>query len=387
MRITRYIIAIITAISLITAPAYSAGDFLSSRVKDISDRKYEGAVIELLDNAKDSIVMSMYFLNLSDTKNPASLMVNDLLEARERGVDVSLYLNTTFQDADRDRDYFIQNLIIKSLKAAGCKIHLMPSARKLHDKLVIVDNRFIAEGSTNWSISGLRMNLESSTLIDSPDLAEIKLERLKAFMRLIKKEEESTYTPYYTKNLLSTLKIPNTLLLDKQCFSRMVTSKDSRAIDLYLLLLAHSQLTKKDGFFLNLEDMGLSLGLPKDHTDVALRRQVIKSLKKLKRRYKLIDVDFYHAKNAYIVILPAPSVVEGSPRGEGSGFFTIPTNTIINNRDLSMRLKFLLLIEAYLRSEGEDIDFISSSTLAQRFGTHESTLHQARKEFGGVKYY
>ena len=91
MRITRYIIAIITAISLITAPAYSAGDFLSARVKDISDRKYEGAVIELLDNAKESIVISMYTINLGTTSNnPVKLLLNDLFEARERGVDITV---------------------------------------------------------------------------------------------------------------------------------------------------------------------------------------------------------------------------------------------------------------------------------------------------------
>ena len=91
MRITRYIIAIITAISLITAPAYSAGDFLPSRVKDISDRKYEGAVIELLDNAKESIVISMYTINLGTaSNNPVKLLLNDLFEARERDVDVTV---------------------------------------------------------------------------------------------------------------------------------------------------------------------------------------------------------------------------------------------------------------------------------------------------------
>ena len=91
MRTTRYIIAIITAVSLITTPTYSAGDFLPSRVKDISDRKYEGAVIKLLDNAKESIVISMYTINLGTTSNnPVKLLLNDLFEARERGVSVTV---------------------------------------------------------------------------------------------------------------------------------------------------------------------------------------------------------------------------------------------------------------------------------------------------------
>ncbi len=36
------------------------GDYYPAKVRDISDRAYEGAVIELLDNAKESIVMSMW---------------------------------------------------------------------------------------------------------------------------------------------------------------------------------------------------------------------------------------------------------------------------------------------------------------------------------------
>ena len=133
----------------------------------------------------------------------------------------------------------------------------------------------------------------------------------------------------------------------------------------------------------HLEDMSLSLGLPKDYTDTALRRQVMKSLKKLKLRYKLIDVDFFHAKNAFITMLEPLCHSEGAPATEESSTtFTIPTNRLINNKDLSLRLKFLLLIEAYLRSEGEDMDSLSTKSLAQRFGTHEFTLRQARKEMG-----
>jgi len=49
-----------------------------------------GIVIELLDNAKESIVISMYTINLDTTNNnPVKLLLNDLLEARQRGVDVT----------------------------------------------------------------------------------------------------------------------------------------------------------------------------------------------------------------------------------------------------------------------------------------------------------
>ncbi len=84
----KYAASLALLIALLLSPC-QADNFLSSKVKDISDRKYEKAVIELLGNAKDSIVMSMYSINLSEKKNPTSLMVNDLIEARQRGVDVT----------------------------------------------------------------------------------------------------------------------------------------------------------------------------------------------------------------------------------------------------------------------------------------------------------
>ena len=198
MRTTRYIIAIITAVSLITTPTYSAGDFLPSRVKDISDRKYEGAVIELLDNAKESIVISMYTINLGTTSNnPVKLLLNDLFEARERGVSVTIYLNTRLWVAGTAKKYYVKNSTLKELEEAGCVIHLMDFKRMLHDKLVIVDKRYVVEGSVNWSTSALKSNRESATLIDSPELAKIKLTRLKTLIMPPAYLEKEAYTPAY----------------------------------------------------------------------------------------------------------------------------------------------------------------------------------------------
>ena len=70
-------------------------DFYPAKVKDISDRAYEPAVIDILDNASESIVISMYVMTPAD-KGPVALLMNDLIEALDRGVSVELYLNTRF---------------------------------------------------------------------------------------------------------------------------------------------------------------------------------------------------------------------------------------------------------------------------------------------------
>jgi hypothetical protein len=49
-----------------------------------------------------------------------------------------------------------------------------------------------------------------------------------------------------------------------------------------------------------MEDMALSLGLPASWDYTALRRQVVRSLKRLKSRYGLLSVKFLHGKDAFI---------------------------------------------------------------------------------------
>jgi len=360
---------LILAIFLITQAAYSADDFVSSRVKDISDRSYEEAVIGLLDNAQKSIDISMYSISLgTNTNNPVKLLLNDLLEARERGVEVTLYLNTRFKDSKKGGNSFAESLIFKKLEKAGVLIHFIPSNRRLHDKLIVVDSRYVVEGSANWSISALKNNFESSTLIDSSDLAEVKLSRLRNFLISSVSRDEKLDTPAYIENLPKSLNLLKEFLLNKKYLSRMITSSDKRAMSLYLLLLAHSQVTGKQEFLISLEAMGLSLGMPDSWTYSALRRQVIKVLKKLQKRYQLIEVSFVHSRDANVILTD----ISGDT-------FAISSDSLIqpDNDKLTMRLKFLLLIQALLKEEGEDLYSISKTALAKRFNVNLSTIKAA----------
>ena len=94
------IIFIVFAIVFLNVfPAYPSDDSSPEKITDLSDRKYEQALIDLLDNAKESIVVSMYGISAgAGEKTPVMLLLNDLLEARKRGVSVTMYLNTRFRD-------------------------------------------------------------------------------------------------------------------------------------------------------------------------------------------------------------------------------------------------------------------------------------------------
>jgi phosphatidylserine/phosphatidylglycerophosphate/cardiolipin synthase-like enzyme len=105
------IIFIVFAIVFLNVfPVYPADNNSPEKVTDLSDRKYEQVLIDLLDSAKESIVVSMYGISPgAGEKPPVALLLNDLLEARKRGVSVTMYLNTRFRDTDKSEGSFIGN--------------------------------------------------------------------------------------------------------------------------------------------------------------------------------------------------------------------------------------------------------------------------------------
>jgi len=267
-------------LALFLAIPLHADEFYSAKVKDISDRHYEPAVIELLDGAKESIVMSMYTIS-EGTKynNPVKMLVNDLKEARERGVSVTIYLNTRITGTKHDKERVANDPILKMLKDMGCIVYLMPYHQRLHDKLIIIDGRYIIEGSANWSISALRDNYESTTLIDSKELAKIKLARLASFSLEPKTPDKKPDKRLYTTNLPKKIAIPKVLITEKKYLPAMLNRHAAYSMDLYLTLLAYSQAVEKRDFFVDLSAMALSMGMPESWSMAELRKQVKKNLK------------------------------------------------------------------------------------------------------------
>jgi phosphatidylserine/phosphatidylglycerophosphate/cardiolipin synthase-like enzyme len=366
---------ILVAIFLLTL-AFSGVAYESSlaRVTDISDRAYESAVIKLLDGAKKSIVISMYTVSLgTQGNNPIRLLLNDLVEARGRGVEVTLYLNTKFKGSDDPRGRMGENEALKKLEDVGCVVHLLSPHRRLHDKLIVVDSRYVVDGSTNWSLSALFDNYESATLIDSPGLADVKLTRLKALeLEELQKAAPVVHAPIYAENLPAKVNMPALLVTDKMYLPLMVSHSGERAMDLYLLLLALQERTGEAEAFIDLESMALSIGLPQDWDDTALRRQAIKSLKKLENNYGLVEVTFFHSKNARVrltKIVGEQFLIDGA----------------VFTGQMSAPARFYLIAKAYLASKGENVDAISDKELAKRFGLYGGTITMARKELSAKK--
>ncbi len=367
---------ILTVVFLFTIVASgSAYESAPARVTDISDRAYEGAIIKLLDGAKKSIVISMYTITLaSEKRNPISMLLDDLLEARSRGVEVRIYLNTKFKTGSDIRSSLEANPSVRKLRDGGCDVELISPSRRLHDKLIIVDGRYVVEGSTNWSLSALMTNYESATLIDSPELARVKLMRLQAMLLAGEEKAKAPNAKHelYTDNMPSEIELAEALLTDRRYFPGMVTAVDECAMDAYLVLVVISAGSGGSReFFVDLESLAVSLGLAANSPDTDLRRQAIRWLKDLQENYKLIEVRFFFGKDAHVKL----TALEG-PRFQIGSAIALPDL----ERKHSARVKFMRIVKAYLNSHGEDINVISDYKLAERFHVSRRMLCDARKD-------
>jgi hypothetical protein len=365
----RALFKLLFIVILVTPLSSYGADFHGAQVADISDRKYEPAVIELLDNAKESILISMYVI--SSATEPINLLLNDLVEALERGVKVEIYLNTCFESSD----HFKLTKDFKALKQKGAEIYLASPHHRLHDKLIIVDGRFVVDGSTNWSVSALKANYESAVIIDSPEIAQEKMIRVRnillAGMEGKKEDADRPDRPEVKAELPDTIEIPRALLEEKKYFSKMRAWGDNRGISAYLLLIAESARVNKTEFFLNLEDFANELRMPQVWTATAKRRQIIKTLKKLSNSYKLITVTFTHGKDAWI-------------KHEQVSGDTFTAQSKIFNPDFLARTsptaKTVLLIDALLKDEGHTREDFSEEELYERFHTTSKQFRKGMRE-------
>lgn len=338
-----------------------------ARVADASDRAYEPVAIGLIDQAKESVALSIYLVRESeDARHPVNRLLNDLLEAARRGVRIEIYLNTRFKGSTPEK--ILETPALNRLKEAGAQVTGLPANRRLHDKLLIVDERWILEGSTNWSVEALKMNWESNTLIDSPSLAKQKLHRLRQMSagpkEVIPAVRERHPPP-------KTLDIPTAWIARGSVLPRMVSSRDERAFDTLLLLMREAAAQSSPEFFVNLEELALDAGIPEHWDDTATRRQMLKVLRKLHDDPAAgVDINFTHGKDAWVkLVLPAEPVVKVS-----SGLIepallaaTPAAVTYLNLFDLVLQ-----------QQEGVGIHQLTLRELAQRTGLSAQLLRRAR---------
>ena len=352
-------------------------------VATLNGRDYYPTVKSVIEEAEESIYMVMYQVSLHPYNKTSKVyeLVNELVEAHKRGVDVKVILDQNINfHSNRNIDKWLAEgknaWCFKVLKEAGIDVKYDDLTTYLHAKAIVIDKKTVIIGSSNWSQSAFNKNTETNLLIQSKDLAS---ELLKYF-ETIKIDKKATSLAQAQKGgvFLSWQFLENPNLA-----GRMLTRHSERAFGIYLFLLREFDGNSEGKIALDYDKIAVSLGLSDEMTRTGYRRQIIKSLRGLEKTYKLIRFEPEHGKDATVTLLSYedPKNPYTVPK---EWYFQVPNNFWKYgwNRKLSHRAKFCYLINlAYAGiSNSAPWWFSSRDVLSERFNISKWTISNGMGE-------
>ena len=143
----------------------------AKNVELISSGKYFDRVHSLLNEASKSVFVVMYSFRYYPEYplSPSNILLQDLLNAKKRGVNVEVLLDVSNFDEKGAKENQKTGEI---LSRNGVKVHYDKIDVSTHAKVVVIDSRYAVVGSHNWTYYGLSKNNEFSVVIDSEELAK-----------------------------------------------------------------------------------------------------------------------------------------------------------------------------------------------------------------------
>ncbi|MFA5163850.1 MAG: phospholipase D-like domain-containing protein [Patescibacteria group bacterium] len=358
---------IVLAVFGITARAFC----YQADVTDISGNKYFPAVNEAITKAEKSINVVMFAVesSLSRLDSKPNKLINALIEAKNRGVDVEVILDQNIDFVQRrhasDWEAKIKcTRAYKRFKEAGIKVYYDEPARYTHAKAVIIDKKIVILGSTNWTESSFDNNIETSVLINSPQLAE----EILAYLKTIKID---TKIDEYLDTIGPSVPLSWEFIENPKLAPLLIKDQAERAFDVYLYLLWKYDGNPQAKLTLFYDDLAKYLGIYEGWTSENYRRQIIKVFKKLEQKYRLLKFEPRYAKEAAITLLNYD---------EGRGIYAIPDEQYFElpddyfklgwNRELSLRAKFCYLINLANTDISDIKPYWSKSvnTITKQFG-------------------
>jgi len=335
-----------------------------AEVTDISGTKYFPAVKEAFSKANKSITVVMFLIELSPHREnlKADQLINALIEAKQRGVDVEVILDQNVDFVRRksrsDWEAKIKSIqAYKRLKEAGIRARYDEPVRYTHAKAIVIDKDIVILGSTNWTESSFNKNNETNVLIKSSGLAE----EILSYIKTIKIDENiENYLDFIGPSTAVRGEFMENPLLAPQ----MVKNRDERAFDIYLYLLKSFVGNTGTKLTLSYESLAKYLGIYEGWDSLDYRRQIIKALKKLEQKYKLIKLETGYGKEAEVELL--------NDEGPDEDCFGFPDDYFNFgwNRVLSFRAKFCYLINLANSEISDTQPFWSKSVkrIAEQFG-------------------
>ena len=211
---------------------------------------YQKALHEHLTQAEKSITIAMYFIILEPKgEGPINELVDDLVDAKNRGVSVKVLLESSKLKASR--------LAYQKLKENNIVVYFDTPKQLLHIKGVAIDDKYLFVGSANWSKAAIEDNYEATCFEDSEQNAIA----FRQYVDNIPFQDKDAFLP-----LTDGVFISQDFLLSSKSGRRLLKSQATKQLDLYLLLLKMQQKEKKDTITVNYDSLAKDMGYtaPKD---------------------------------------------------------------------------------------------------------------------------
>jgi len=142
-------------------------------VTPLIKKEYYPEVLDLIKNAEKSIYLVMYGIQLKgrDEKDMVNALLEELIEAKRRGVRVKVILETSGKEEWGEYVTEINEEVMRILRNEGIQVHLDDKKITTHAKVLVVDDEITVLGSHNWTFAAFKRNNESSVKIKSKPVA------------------------------------------------------------------------------------------------------------------------------------------------------------------------------------------------------------------------
>jgi cardiolipin synthase len=342
-------------------PGNAEDNYLTAKIKNLSNRQYYKETLAQINKAEKSIFLVMYMVSFNPAKEDDKVLklLNALVKARKRRVKIKVILEYHVKKDFKKGKVSYQTYLY--LRQKGIKdVYFDTLKTTTHSKVLVIDEKTVILGSTNWTKSALEKNNETSLLVESSKLAKeliTNIEKIKTSTPLFLDENNSVLVP---------LKF-----LDEKIAGNMLSAPDKRAFHTYLLCLKHKSSGRPSSP--TYEYLAKKLGISKKMKETAYRRQINKVLRKLEKKYKLIDVTLTFNK---------PLKLNVKMLG-GESFFLPNTYWKYGwDKVLSFKAKIALLItlrEIYRNNFIPEWS-LSQKTLSEKYSLSEDSLEKGLKE-------
>lgn len=321
-------------------------------------KAYHQTLHKYLSQSKSSIIVAMYFIIIDpkDPTNPVNELVDDLIAAKNRGVEVKVVLE--------DSKLKENHLAYEKLRQNNIDVYFDTVEQLLHTKEVIIDDRYVFVGSANWSREAIEDNYEVTYF----ELSRRDALSSRRFIENLPIQKEDIFFPPPNG-----VNIPSDFIFAPNSGPRLLKAEAFKQFNLYLLLYKLSQETGRSSFYIDYDYLAQEMGYVAP-TDLGRYRnehhyfyeRIHRSLKSLKG-YGLIDY-----REGKVTLK-----TENAKKAE-EPFITIPFEFwgYGYSDSLSMLAKYMYLICLYEanRSRRYPFWFRSQEDMSRTYGISGTTI-------------